>query len=65
MSTDVSEVKLSFDSEGQLLNKQNYKCSSYSNDRSRNKKRLYMSLACCFIFFLFELIFGLIAGKYE
>eukprot|EP00833_Pecoramyces_ruminatium_P006065 jgi/Orpsp1_1/1180097/evm.model.c7180000072154.1 len=60
-SEDVSEVKLAFSSNGQLLDKSNYKCASYDNDKTKSKKRLYLSLGCCFVFFLFELIFGLIA----
>jgi len=62
-SDDISEVKLAFDSKGQLINKENYKCESYSNDKTKSKKRLFLSLGCCFLFFLFELIFGLIAGN--
>jgi len=61
--TDVSEIKLAFDDNDKLLNKDNYQCASYNNDRTKNKKRLFLSLGCCFVFFLFELIFGLLAGS--
>jgi len=60
---DIGEVKLDLDGEDQLLDKVPYRCDSYENDKSKSKKRLIMSLICCFFFFLFELIFGLIAGS--
>ena len=62
--SEANEVKLAFDDKGKLIDKKAYKCDSYNNDKSRSKKRLILSLICCFIFFLFELIFGWIAGKY-
>ena len=61
--TEANELKLDFDSEGKLLDKSNYKCASYDNDKSRNKKRLILSLICCFAFFIFELVFGWLAGN--
>ncbi|KAL6636353.1 cation efflux protein [Neocallimastix sp. 'constans'] len=63
VSSDISDVKVAFDSEGNLLNKDNYKCDSYDNNKTKSKKRLFLSLGCCFLFFLFELLFGLIAGS--
>lgn len=61
--SEANEVKLAFDDKGKLIDKKAYKCDSYNNDKSRSKKRLILSLICCFIFFLFELIFGWIAGS--